>query len=35
MFPTNIKASWLLEDDKYTYASFHVEEFDYNNPGRY
>ena len=35
MVPADIEASWMLEDGKYTYARFHVEEFDYNNPDKY
>lgn len=32
MIPRNIKASWLLEKGKHTYADFHVEEFNHNTP---
>lgn len=35
MVPTNIKASWILDKGKYTYADFHVSEFEYNNPNKY
>lgn len=35
MVPTNIKASWILDNEKYTYADFQVTEFDFNNPNKY
>jgi len=33
--PASIEGSWLLEDGKYTYARFHVEEFEYDVPSAY
>ena len=35
MLPTNIKASWMLDDEKYNYADFYVTEFDFDNPNIY
>ena len=35
MVPTDIEASWMLEDGKFTYARFHVEEFEYDKPEKY
>lgn len=35
MLPTNIKASWILDDKKHTYADFYVTEFDFDNPNKY
>jgi len=35
MVPADIEASWMLEDGKYTYARFHVEEFEYDHPEKY
>lgn len=32
MIPTKIEASWMLEDEEYTYARFHVTEFEFNKP---
>jgi len=35
MVPADIEASWMQEEGKYTYARFHVEEFEYDNPEKY
>lgn len=35
MVPTEIKASWLLEQGKYTYAHFFVDTFEYDVPRRF
>ena len=35
MVPADTEASWLLEDGNYTYARFHVEEFEYGKPEKY
>lgn len=35
MVPTDIEASWMLEEGAYPYARFHVEEFEYGNPEKY
>ncbi len=35
MVPVSIEGSWLLGDGKYTYARFHVEEFEYDVPSAY
>ena len=35
MIPTKIEASWSLEDGEYTYARFHVNEFEFNKPEKF
>lgn len=35
MIPTKIEASWILEDGEYTYARFHVNEFEFNKPEKF
>jgi len=35
MIPTKIEASWMLEAGEYTYARFHVNEFEFNKPENY
>lgn len=35
IIPTEIKASWLLDKGKYTYARFQVETFEYDVPRRF
>jgi len=35
MVPEDIEASWMLEDGKYTYARFHVEEFEFNKAEKF
>ena len=35
MIPTKIEASWILEDGEYTYARFHVTEFEFNKPEKF
>lgn len=35
MVPADIEASWMLEEDKYTYARFHVEEFEFDKAEKY
>lgn len=33
--PVNIRASWILDGKKYTYADFHVNQFEFDRPSRY
>lgn len=35
MIPANIKAGWMLNDEKYNYADFYVTEFDFDNPNKF
>lgn len=35
MVPANIEASWMTDDGEYTYARFHVTEFEYDKTEKY
>jgi hypothetical protein len=33
--PSKIEASWMLDEDEYTYARFHVTKFEYDKTDKY